>query len=165
MKLYNFSVAGNVGTFTFDNQPPIVVDRRLMPEEMQTVAYWHGIKQKVADGAALSRNPATGASASDADKIARMRAVATAIMAGQWRQIAAAPGEDRALLGRAMARAYPNRDSAEVAEFVAAQNAQQIAALLASSRLATHVAAIRDEMAGGIDADTLLSGWEDDTED
>lgn len=97
-----FTVLGE-GSFVFDLERvhPLMIDRAAL----------HGFVQRIADGAAMSRNPDTGQPATPADKMARMRRIAEHYMAGGVEWALRATGErkaggDAGLVVTAMCRAF-----------------------------------------------------------
>ena len=53
-------------------------------ESIVELCAMHGLKQKIIDAAAMSRDPETGRSATTTDKFRAMQAVADRLLAGQW---------------------------------------------------------------------------------
>lgn len=78
--------ASNRITFTVRDAGEIVLDMSRLSPEVLAYAAFHGMKQRIADAAAMSRNPDTGAPASPADKFAAMEALAAHYMSGsdEW---------------------------------------------------------------------------------
>lgn len=67
-------------TLTFINGKEIVVYANTLSEEIRNQALLHGLKQKLVDAAAISRNLDTGASASADDKYNAVRKIADRLM-------------------------------------------------------------------------------------
>jgi len=78
--------AGNRILFTVRDAGTITLDMARLSPEVLAYAAFHGMKQRIADAAAMSRNPDTGAPASPADKFAAMEALAAHYMSGtgEW---------------------------------------------------------------------------------
>ena len=133
--------------------------------EILTHAVLHGLKQKLVDAAAISRNPDTGKSATVADKRAAVEAVMTRLAAGAWN---AARGEGGTgagaggLLFRALVRLYDGKKTAEdIREFLAGKDKKEQAALRKNPRVAAIIVEIQAEQADGdIDTDDLLDELE-----
>lgn len=115
---HTWDFGAEIGQVTFDPDKVSDVNRaRFM---------MFGMKQRIADAAALSRNPETGESASPAEKCAEMLRMAEHYMTGtdQWELRAAGPKEDgaswvsRALveLGKAADVAEANAKVVKLAE-------------------------------------------------
>lgn len=66
---------GEVLTLTFSNGKELSVNTATLAPEIVKQALMHGLKQKLVDAAAISRNPETGASATVNDKFEAVRAV------------------------------------------------------------------------------------------
>lgn len=135
-----------------------------LPNEVLAMAVLHGLKQKLVDAAAISRNPDTGKSASVADKRAAVEAVMARLLGGAWN---AARGEGGTgaggLLFRALVQLYAGKKSAEdIREFLAGKDKKEQAALRKNPRVAAIIAELRDsDAADGVDTDDMLSELED----
>ena len=132
--------------------------------EILTHAVLHGLKQKLVDAAAISRNPDTGKSATVADKRAAVEAVMMRLAAGAWN---AARGEGGTgaggLLFRALVRLYDGKKSPDdIREFLDGKDKKEQAALRKNPRVAAIIVEIQAEQADGdIDTDDLLDELED----
>lgn len=95
----------------FSDGSKLSFDLSSFTPEIQAQLMMHGFKQKVIDAAAIPRNPETGASASDADKIEAMREVALRVESGVWRVVGEGGGGAKGgLLARALSTLYPDKD-------------------------------------------------------
>lgn len=99
--------AGNRITFNVRDAGEIVLDMSRLSPEVLAYAAFHGMKQRIADAAAMSRNPETGAPASPTDKFAAMEALAAHYMSGtdEWalRVASGGAGKPSGLTLRALA--------------------------------------------------------------
>lgn len=68
-------IVGTTLTFRGDNGQAISIDAMSLTPEIREAAMMHGLKQKIGDAGAISRNPDTGRSATTADKLAAMEEV------------------------------------------------------------------------------------------
>ena len=125
-------------------------------------AMMHGLKQKLVDAAAISRNTETGRAASVADKFEAVKEVYDRLLSGEWNKRreggASASG---GLLFRALCRMYDGKKSADdIREFLEAKTDAEKAALRKNSKVAAIIEEIRAESAkgGDVDADELLAG-------
>ena len=75
-------IVGNQLTITVRGFAPMVVDTTTLTQEILGYAALHGLKQKLVDAAAISRNSDTGASATIADKHDAVREVFDRIVSG-----------------------------------------------------------------------------------
>ena len=135
------------------------LDARLIEQ-----AVLHGLKQKLVDAAAISRNTETGRPASVADKFEAVKAVYDRLLAGQWNAVREGGGTTGGLLLRALVRMYAGRKTeADLREFLAGKTDAEKAALRKNPRVAEIIDTIRAESGkdGGIDSDELLAGLED----
>lgn len=142
---------------------------RLHPEslnpEIQRAAMLHGLKQKLVDAAAISRDTATGRAATIATKYEAVREVFDRITGagGAWpswnKPRAGGAGGQGGLLARAIARYKSVEVSAAKAYLDRLTDAQK-QALRVDPRIATIINELRLESAkpAGIDTDALLGG-------
>lgn len=160
--LYEFIVEGTRATFAFDGLPHITVDADTLSAEILHNLIMHGLKQKIADGAAMSRNPETGRPATDADKVARMRAIANRLMAGQWRAESEG-GATGGLLLRALMELYPNRTRDDIIAYLEKRSDKEKAQLRATAKIAPIIERLRAEAGKGasVDVEAMLAGLED----
>jgi len=154
---------GAIGKVTLDPEKVSAVNRA------RAMAF--GLKQRVADAAALSRNPETGASATPEEKFAEMSRMAEHYMTGtdQWELRAAGPRDDvaswvsRALvhLGKAEDTTAANEKVRKLAE---AKFGGEIGKARAALAKAKDVAAAILELKAAaqptseVDADEMLAG-------
>lgn len=145
---------GGIATLMIDDLAP----------EILAHAVLHGLKQKLVDAAAISRNPDTGRSASVADKRAAVETVMARLREGTWN---AGRGEGGmgagGLLFRALVRLYDGKKTAEdIREFLAGKDKKEQAALRKNPRVAAIIEELRDsDAADGVDTDGMLSELED----
>lgn len=120
----------------------------------------HGLKQKICDAAAISRDPETGRSATTETKFRAMHAVYARIMAGEWNAKRGEGTTTGGLLFRALCLLYPTKDADQIREFLAGKSKQEQAALRANPKIAAIIDEIRAESVDGVDSDELLSELE-----
>lgn len=124
---------------------------------MQNQLMLHGLKQKVIDAAAIPRNPDTGASASDSEKIEAMREVAARLMQGVWRVVGEGGGGSKGgLLARALSVLYPDKD---IATWLDGLTDKQKAALREVPKVKAEIDKIKAKTpkTASVDADALLA--------
>lgn len=124
-----------------------------------TMAIMHGLKQKLVDAAALSRNPDTGRSATVADKKAAVMEVYGRLMEGNWnkpRDGASAP--KGGLLFAALVRMQPGKNPEDIRGWLDGKTDAEKAALRKNPKVAAIIAEIQAERAkaGDVDTDALL---------
>lgn len=126
-------------------------------------AMYHGLKQKMVDAAAISRNEETGASATIEDKYAAVRKVYDRLLAGEWNAKRGGDGAGSGgLLFKALARMYPTKTAEQLREYLDGLDKAQQASLRANPKVAAIIEEIKAASAGnGVDSDALLAGLED----
>lgn len=123
--------------------------------DIRRMAVLHGLKQKLVDAAAISRNPDTGRSATAQDKYEAVRAVYDRLVAGAWNATRGeGAGGQGGLLFRALCRMYPAKTPQALREFLAAKSPAEQAALRKNPRVAQIIDDIRAEAANGDAPDT-----------
>lgn len=128
--------------------------------DMVIQAALHGLKQKLCDAAAISRDPDTGRSATVEDKYRAVRVVFDRISAGEWNATRAG-GEGTGaggLLFRALRRLYPQRTEQQLVDYLAGKTKAEQAALRLNPKVAAIIDTIKAESAktSSIDTDALL---------
>lgn len=140
----------------------IHIDISELSADLVRYAALHGLKQKIGDAAAISRNPETGRAASPEDKFAAMREVADRLLAGQWNKVREG-GTGGGLLLAALVRMYAGKkDRDTLVAFLAEKSEAEKTALRKNPRVAAIIETIRAETgkAAGIDTDELLGELE-----
>ena len=139
---------------------------RLRPEsltpEIQRAAMIHGLKQKLVDAAAISRDTTTGRAATIATKYEAVREIFDRITGENpsWNKPrAGGAGGQGGLLARAIAR-YKNVPVEAAKAYLERLTDAQKQALRVDPRIATIINELRAESAkpAGIDTDALLGG-------
>lgn len=145
---------------------------RLHPEtlnpEIQRVALLHGLKQKLVDAAAISRDTATGRAATIVTKFDAVKEIFDRITgaggeAPSWNKPrAGGAGGQGGLLARAIAR-YKNVEVSAAKAYLDRLTDAQKQALRVDPRIAAIINELRMESAkpAGIDTDALLGGLDD----
>ena len=122
----------------------------------------HGLKQKIGDAAAISRNPETGRPVTTDEKFDAMSEVLNRLMAGAWNK----PRESGdagagGLLFKALCRVKSDKTPAEVKAYLDGRSKEEQAALRKVPVIAAAIDAIRAESAkaAGIDGEALLADF------
>lgn len=152
----------------FGNGTPLGLKVSDLSESIKAEALMHGLKQKLVDAAAISRDPDTGRSATVEDKFDAVKEVYDRLLSGQWNKVreGGSGGGNGGLLFAALVRLYDGRKTEEeIRAFLAEKTDAEQVALRTSTRIAPIIAAIKAERAArkgaAIDGDELLSGLED----
>ena len=153
-------INGTVLTFRGDNGQVISIDAMSLTPEIREAAMMHGLKQKIGDAGAISRNPDTGRSATTADKLAAMEEVRERLLSGAWnkgRESGDGSGSG-GLLFRALCRVKADRTPEQIRAYLDGLDKAQQAALRKVPAVAAAIDAIRAESAkaGDIDGEELL---------
>lgn len=152
------TINGNTLTMTFGNGETLTVNAASLNDTIRTAAMMHGLKQKLSDAAAISRNPDTGRSATIDDKFEAVRDVWKRITSadGTWNKNreAGEGGATGALLVRALV-ALTGKARGVIEEQVEAMSKEQKAALRANPKVAAKIAELKSANAD-IDSDSLL---------
>lgn len=153
---------------TFAHGEALEITAGQLSADIRAYGLIHGLKQKLVDAAAISRNPDTGRSATIEDKFAAVKEVYDRLLAGEWnkRREGGTGGGNGGLLFAALVRLYAGRKTdAEIREFLDGKTDAEQAALRASSRVAPIIAAIKAERdakkADKVSGDDLLAGFDD----
>ena len=145
---------------------------KLHPEalnpEIQRAAMLHGLKQKLVDAAAISRDTATGRAATIVTKFDAVKEIFDRITGAggetpSWNKLrAGGAGGQGGLLARAIAR-YKGVEVAAAKAYLDRLTDAQKQALRVDPRIATIINELRMESAkpAGIDTDALLGGLDD----
>lgn len=141
-------ITGGLLTITFGNGEQITVNPAALSPEIREAAMLHGLKQKLGDAAAISRNPDTGRSASLDDKIAAVREVFDRITApdGTWNKIRESGdgSGNGGLLFRALCNLYAGKRTPEqITAFLAGKTDAEKAALRKTGPVAAEIERIR----------------------
>ena len=122
-------------------------------------ATFHGLKQKLIDAAAISRNPETGKSATDADKYLEVLEVfnrITATEGAMWNAPREGGDGSASMLAKALMR-HTGKSRSEVDEWLKAKSDAEKKALRANPKIAAIITAIQAEAApADVDSDELL---------
>jgi hypothetical protein len=128
--------------------------------EVMAHAAAFGLVRRISNAAAISRDEATGKSASDGEKLAAMREVAEYLETGttEWTSRSTAgrvAGQDMALLVAAFME-LRGVDRASATAWAKAKSPDQRAALMLNERIKVIVDRLRSQLAGDVDSDALL---------
>lgn len=157
------AIDGMMLTFTGDNGRVLTIDARTLSTSILDAAVMHGLKQKIGDAAAISRNPETGRSASTDDKFDAMVEVVKRLELGHWNKPRESGDGSGAggLLFKALCRVKADKTPAEVRAYLEGRTKEEQAALRKVPVIAAAIDAIRAESAkaAGIDGEALLADF------
>ena len=145
-------------TLKFSNGQELFISADSLPNDVFMQALAHGLKQKLVDAAAISRNPDTGRSATIDDKYNAVREVFDRLMSGQWNKVRDGGASTKGgLLFRALCLMYPDKTPDAIKAFLDKKTPAEKTALRNTARIASIIATFKaDEIDDDIDADTLL---------
>ena len=148
---------------SFVNGAQLVLHPDELTGDITFAAIMHGLKQKLVDAAAISRNPETGRAATVEDKYQAVKTVYDRLLAGQWNAVREGGGATGGLLLQALCRMYAGRKTPdELKAFLADKSDAEKTALRKNPRVAQIIEDIRAEQgkAANIDTDELLGELE-----
>ena len=157
------TINGNILELTFANGETLAMRWGALSSDVQQYAMMHGLKQKLVDAAAISRNPETGRAASVEDKYQAVKVVYDRLLAGQWNAVREGGGATGGLLLQALCRMYAGRKTPdELKAFLADKSDAEKTALRKNPRVAQLIEDIRAEQGktASIDTDELLGELE-----
>ena len=143
----------------FANGEMLSITASQLQQSIMEYAIFHGLKQKLVDAAALSRNPENGRAATIEDKFAAVKAVYDRLLAGQWNATREGGGQSGGLLFKALCRLYASKDPEQIMTFLAGKTDAEKTALRKNPKVAAIIEEIRAETgkAANIDTDELLA--------
>lgn len=153
------AINGTALTLTFANGETLTMHGDALNSDVQQYAMMHGLKQKLVDAAAISRNPETGRAATVEDKFQAVKTVFDRLLSGQWNATREGGGATGGLLLQALCRMYAGRKTVdELKAFLEDKTDAEKAALRKNPRVAAIIEEIRAEQgkAADIDTDELL---------
>ena len=157
------TIDGTALTLTFANGETLTMRGDALKSDVRQYAMMHGLKQKLVDAAAISRNPETGRAATVEDKYQAVKTVYDRLLGGQWNATREGGGNAGGLLAQALTRMYAGRKTAEdIKAFLAEKSDAEKTALRKNPRVAQIIEDIRAEQgkAANIDTDELLGELE-----
>jgi hypothetical protein len=151
-------------TLTFINGKEIVIDANALNPEIRDMALLHGLKQKLVDAAAISRNVETGKSASADDKYDAVKKIADRLMSpeGRWNEgrVAGEPATSasvNSILIRAVMK-MTGHSEAYTKDWLADKTKEQRAALRKNPRVVQIMAELSAAtVVNGVNTDELLN--------
>lgn len=148
-------IAGDVMTLTFAHGAELIVTPSMFTPEIVAQATMHGLKQKLVDAAALSRNPDTGRSATTEDKFNAVKEVFDRLLSGHWNKPREGAGAVKGgLLFAALCRMQPGKSAEEIRAWLDSKTDEQKSALRKNPKVAAVIAEIQSERAKSDDVDT-----------
>lgn len=147
----------------FGNGQELGLGASQLTNDIMEHAIWHGLKQKLVDAAAISRNPDTGRSATVDDKYNAVREVYDRLLSGQWNKGRDGTGSVRGgLLFRALCIMYPDKSPDAIRTYLEGKNKAEQAALRATKKIADIIETLRqDDAKDDTDADAMLDELND----
>ena len=156
------NIDGQKMTLVFANGKQITVNAEALEADIVNRAVMHGLKQKLVDAAAISRNPDTGATASIEDKYNAVYEVYQRLLNGEWnKNREGGGGVSGGLLFRALCRLYAAKTPEAIREFLDGKTKAEQSALRANPKIAAIIDEIRAERVSGVDSDDLLDELND----
>ena len=157
------TITDGILMLAFANGQTLTLQADTLNTDIQQQAMLHGLKQKLVDAAAISRNPETGRAASVEDKFQAVKTVYDRLLAGAWNATREGGGTTGGLLLQALVRMYAGRKTPdELRAFLADKTDAEKTALRKNPRVAQIIEDIRAEQGkvANIDTDELLGELE-----
>ena len=159
--------AGDALVIDFSHGKRIELRPATLGPDIREQAMFHGLKQKLVDAAAISRDPETGRSATVEGKYRAVAAVYERLLTGQW-NVTRGEGTGTGsggLLFAALMRLYPAKGAEALREYLGGLTPTQQAALRKNPRVAPVIEEIKAERAANGDGEEpgadLLAGLDD----
>lgn len=156
------SLEGSVLTFHVVGVGELELDLSALAPTIYERAAVHGMVQRIADAAALSRNPVTGKPASAKDKFKAMRELVEYYSTGttEWKRarVGGSGAPKGGLLKKCLVKMYPDYSDERITKYLEGLSKKDKAALLASPKVAKIAAEIRAEGMDTETAEDLLAG-------
>lgn len=152
------TIEGTGLLLTFSNGETLTLGASRLSDELRGYAMMHGLKQKLVDAAAISRNPETGRTATIDDKYDAVKAVYDRLLSGEWNATREGGGATGGLLLQALCRMYADKTPEQLRDYLAGKTDAEKAALRKNPKVATIIDTIRAETgkAASVDTDELL---------
>lgn len=148
-------------TLAFSNGDSLQIDTATLNEDILSQAIAHGLKQKLVDAAAISRDPTNGRAASIELKHNSVKEVLERLLAGEWNKRREGGGNAGGLLFRALCVMYDGRKTVEdIKAYLEKLSDKEKAALRKNPKVATVIDSLRT--ADGESGDDLLAELEGD---
>lgn len=147
----------------FANGEKLSITASQLQQSIMEYAIFHGLKQKLVDAAAISRNPENGRAATIEDKFAAVKAVYDRLLGGQWNAAREGGGQSGGLLFKALCRMYASKEPEQIMQYLSGKTDAEKTALRKNPKVAAIIEEIRAETgkAANIDTDELLGELED----
>lgn len=151
-------------TLAFANGESLTIGVMDLTPDLISQAVIHGLKQKLVDAAAISRNPETGRAATVQDKYEAVKTVYDRLLSGSWNAVREGGGQSGGLLFKALLRMYAGRKTEQdIRAFLEDKSDAEKTALRKNPRVAQIIEDIRAETgkAASIDTDSILGELDD----
>ncbi len=156
------AVEGGVLSLTFSNGEVLTLNTDNLSGEIQHAAMMHGLKQKLVDAAAISRDPSNGRAATIETKYNAVKEVFDRLLAGQWNKQREGGIATGGLLFAALVRMYPAKSEEQLRSFLAGKSDAEKAALRKNPKVAALIEEIKAERGAepGVAGEDLLAELE-----
>ena len=148
----------------FSNGQTIRVNILELSDSIKAQALAHGLKQKLVDAAAISRDALTGRSATIEDKFEAVETVYNRLLTGEWNATREGGSINGGILFRALVDLYAGRKTPEeIKAFLDDKSPTEKAALRKNEKVAGIILEMQAKAAerSGIDTDSMLDELDD----
>ncbi len=139
-------IEGAILSLTFANGESLTLDASKLNDGVRAYALMHGLKQKLVDAAAISRDPATGRAATIETKQAAVKEVFDRLVDGHWNKPREVGGATQGgLLYMALCRMYETKTPEQIKAFLAGKTDAEKAAMRKNPKVADIIEQIKLE--------------------
>jgi len=140
------TIDGTALILSFINGKTLAVDVEQLSAGIRQQALMHGLKQKLVDAAAISRDSSNGKAATIETKYDAVKEVLDRLLSGEWNKRREGGGATGGLLKRALILMYEGRKTPEqIDEYLAGKSDKEKAALRKNPKVATIIDQLRVE--------------------
>jgi hypothetical protein len=156
-KFTSMDICHSTLVLSFINGQKIHVDTAALPPNIICQAIAHGLKQKLVDAAAISRDPENGRAATPDTKYNAVLEVATRLTLGEWNKRREGGGQSGGLLYRALCIIYADKTPEQIKDWLDNKTDKQKAAMRANAKIAAEIEKLRVSDGDANRGDDLLA--------
>jgi hypothetical protein len=130
-------------TIGFKHGKSLELSTRDLSAGIVAQALAHGLKQKLVDAAAISRDPETGRAATIETKFTAVNEVLQRLLAGEWNKKREGGGNSGGLLFRALCALYPGKTPDQIRDWLGKLSDKQKADMRVNPKVAAEIEKLR----------------------
>lgn len=148
-------------SIVFSTGKSLTLTENSLSQSMRLMCMFHGAKQKIVDAAALSRDTATGRSATIADKYDAAVEVYNRLLAGEWNKTRGDGAPAGGILFRALCLVYSDKTPEAMREWLSKKTPADRAKIRKLPKVAAAIATLQAAAPiGDVDEAELMDGLE-----